>query len=124
MANILVVDDSPTLRRVLCSTLIAAGHQVVEAGHGGEGLEAMKHKMFNLIISDLSMPIMDGLTFIGKVRVLGAYKHTPILVLTTEMDPEKMKKAKELGATGWMVKPFEAEQLVAAVRKVLDRKIA
>ena len=71
------------------------------------------------MISDLNMPIMDGMTFIKTLRTLGPYRFTPILVLTTEMDPEKKKAAKEAGATGWIVKPFDPEQLLATIRKVL-----
>lgn len=119
MANVLTIDDSVTLRRLVATTLTEAGHDVVEASNGREGLEAARRKTFALIISDLNMPIMDGFAFIQQMRALGAYKFTPILVLTTEMDPDKKKRAKEVGATGWIVKPFAPEQLLATVRKVL-----
>jgi two-component system chemotaxis response regulator CheY len=119
MAQVLTVDDSVSLRRLVANTLSTAGHEVVEASNGAEGLVAMKGRSFNLIISDLNMPVMDGLTFIKQVRTLGAYKFTPILVLTTEMDPAKKKEAKDSGATGWIVKPFDPEQLLATIRKVL-----
>jgi two-component system chemotaxis response regulator CheY len=119
MANVLTVDDSVSLRKLVAHTLTSAGHQVTEASNGAEGLEAAKVKTFNLIISDINMPVMDGLTFIKHVRVLAAYKFIPILVLTTEMDPAKKKIAKESGATGWLVKPFDPEQLLTTIRKVL-----
>jgi len=119
MANVLAVDDSVSLRKLVAATLTSAGHVVTEASNGAEALEMIKKKQFNLIISDLNMPIMDGLTFIRQVRILGAYKFTPILVLTTEMDPTKKKSAKESGATGWLVKPFDPEQLLGTIRKVL-----
>jgi two-component system chemotaxis response regulator CheY len=120
MAHVLAVDDSVSLRKLVASTLMTAGHKVVEASNGMEALEIIKkQQQFNLIISDLNMPIMDGLTFIRQVRVLGGYKFTPILVLTTEMDPAKKKTAKESGATGWLVKPFDPEQLLGTIRKVL-----
>lgn len=120
MANVLAVDDSVSLRKLVAATLTSAGHQVTEAGNGAEALAIIKQqRLFNLIISDLNMPVMDGLTFIRQVRVLGAYKFVPILVLTTEMDPEKKKSAKESGATGWLVKPFDPEQLLGTIRKVL-----
>jgi two-component system chemotaxis response regulator CheY len=119
MAKVLTVDDSVSLRKLIANTLASAGHQVVEASNGAEGLEAIKASVFNLIISDINMPIMDGLTFIKNVRVLAAYKFTPILVLTTEMDPAKKKIAKDAGATGWLVKPFDPEQLLSTIRKVL-----
>jgi two-component system chemotaxis response regulator CheY len=119
MANVLTVDDSVSLRKLVANTLASAGHQVAEASNGAEALEVIKTRMFNLIISDINMPVMDGLTFIKHVRVLAAYKYTPILVLTTEMDPAKKKVAKESGATGWLVKPFDPEQLLNTIRKVL-----
>lgn len=119
MANVLTVDDSVSLRKLVAGTVASAGHQVAEASNGAEGLELLKTRTFNLIISDINMPVMDGLTFIKNVRVLAAYKYTPILVLTTEMDATKKKIAKESGATGWLVKPFDPEQLLATIRKVL-----
>lgn len=119
MARVLAVDDSVSLRRLVAATLTQAGHDVTEASNGAEGLEVAKKGTFNLVISDLNMPIMDGLTFIKQMRGLASYKFTPILVLTTEMDPEKKKSAKEAGATGWIVKPFDPEQLLTTIRKVL-----
>jgi two-component system chemotaxis response regulator CheY len=119
MANVLAVDDSVSLRRLVAATLVAAGHQVTEASNGAEALDVIKKQQFALIISDLNMPVMDGLVFIRHVRELGPYKFTPILVLTTEMDPAKKKLAKESGATGWLVKPFDPEQLIGTIRKVL-----
>jgi two-component system chemotaxis response regulator CheY len=119
MAHVLAVDDSVSLRKLVANTLTAAGHTVSEASQGQEGLELLKIKTFNLIISDINMPVMDGLTFIKNVRLIPAYKFTPILVLTTEMDPTKKKTAKESGATGWLVKPFDPEQLLNTIRKVL-----
>jgi two-component system chemotaxis response regulator CheY len=119
MARVLTVVDSVSLRRLVAATLTQAGHDVTEASNGAEGLEAAKKGTFNLVISDLNMPIMDGLTFIKHMRGLAAYKFTPILVLTTEMDPDKKKSAKEAGATGWIVKPFDPEQLLTTIRKVL-----
>jgi two-component system chemotaxis response regulator CheY len=119
MARVLTVDDSVSLRRLVASTLAQAGHEVVEAANGAEALEVAKKQSFNLVISDLNMPIMDGLTFIKNMRAIGAYKFTPILVLTTEMDPDKKKSAKDAGATGWIVKPFDPEQLLTTIRKVL-----
>ncbi|MEY4577814.1 MAG: hypothetical protein RL701_2517 [Pseudomonadota bacterium] len=119
MAHVLTVDDSVSLRKLVANTLAAAGHDIVEASHGAEALEQLKKRTFNLIISDINMPVMDGLTFIKNVRQIAAYKFIPILVLTTEMDPAKKKQAKESGATGWLVKPFDPEQLLNTIRKVL-----
>ncbi len=119
MANVLTVDDSVSLRKLVARTVASAGHHVTEASNGAEGLDVLKSRTFNLIISDINMPVMDGLTFIKNVRMIAAYKFTPILVLTTEMDATKKKIAKESGATGWLVKPFDPEQLLATIRKVL-----
>lgn len=119
MASVLAVDDSVSLRRLVAQTLIAAGHEVAEASNGAEALEVAKRKPYNLIISDLNMPVMDGLTFIKNVRGIAVYKFTPILVLTTEMDPTKKQSAKAAGATGWLVKPFDPDTLLATIRKVL-----
>lgn len=119
MANILAVDDSVSLRRLVGATLTQAGHQVSEVANGAEGLAAAKKQVFNLVISDMNMPIMDGLTFIKNLRALASYRFTPILVLTTEMDQEKKRAAKEAGATGWIVKPFDPDQLLQTIRKVL-----
>ncbi|HKU43564.1 MAG TPA: response regulator [Polyangiales bacterium] len=119
MARILAVDDSVSLRRLVSATLTQAGHEVAEVSNGVEALDAAKKTVFGLVISDLNMPVMDGLTFIRNLRGIGLYKFTPILVLTTEMDPEKKKQAKQAGATGWIVKPFDPEQLLQTIRKVL-----
>ena len=119
MAHVLAVDDSVSLRRLLASTLASAGHEVVEAGNGADALAALKTHSFNLIISDLNMPVMDGLTFIKKVRMIAAFRFTPILILTTEMDQGKKREAKEPGATGWVVKAFDPVPPPATVREVL-----
>jgi two-component system chemotaxis response regulator CheY len=119
MANVLAVDDSVSLRQLVAATLTTAGHTVTQASNGVEGLTLLKQQLFNLIISDLNMPVMDGLTFIRQVRMLATYKFTPILVLTTEMDPAKKKLAKDSGATGWLVKPFDPNELIKTIRKVL-----
>jgi two-component system chemotaxis response regulator CheY len=120
MANILAVDDSNSLRKLLAVTLTSAGHKVTEAADGNEGLAAAQTGSFDLVISDVNMPGMDGLTMLRKLRAMPAFKSKPILILTTEMDPERKKQAKDAGATGWIVKPFNPEQLVATIRRVLD----
>jgi two-component system chemotaxis response regulator CheY len=119
MAQVLAVDDSVSLRKLLAETLTAAGHQVSLASNGAEALEVAKKTPFQLVISDLNMPVMDGLTLIKHLRWLPAYKLTPLLILTTAMDPLKKKAAKDAGATGWLVKPFDPEQLLATIHKVL-----
>lgn len=119
MARVLTVDDSVSLRKLVAHTLLGAGHEVVEACNGAEGLSALKSGAFDLIISDLNMPVMDGLTFIKNVRLIAACRFTPILVLTTEMNQARKQQAKESGASGWIVKPFDPGQLLTTIRKVL-----
>ena len=120
MANIMTVDDSVSLRKLVASALQGAGHTVSEADSGQSALNVAKTKVFDLVISDLNMPGMDGLTLVGHLRKLPAYRSIPILILTTEMDPQKKQAAKAAGATGWLVKPFDPVQLLATIRKVLD----
>ena len=120
MAKIMTVDDSVSLRRLVASALTAAGHAVTEADSGQSALTVAQGTAFDLVISDLNMPGMDGLTLVGQLRKLPAYRATPILILTTEMDPQKKQAAKAAGATGWLVKPFDPVQLLATIRKVLD----
>jgi len=120
MAKILIVDDSVSLRKLVAGTLASAQHEVVEAPDGAQALAKLKERSFNLIISDVNMPNMDGLQFLREVRLIGAYRAIPVLMLTTEMDPAKKKQAKEAGATGWIVKPFDPNTLLATIKKVLD----
>lgn len=119
MKTILTVDDSASIRMMLKMTLTTAGYQVVEAGNGQEGLAKAKETPAHLVFTDLNMPVMDGLSFIRELRKLPAYRGVPILFLTTESDGEMKRQAKEAGATGWLVKPFQQEQLLATVKKVL-----
>jgi two-component system chemotaxis response regulator CheY len=119
MANILAVDDSVSIRQLVSLTLQAAGHQVTVAKDGSEALTLAKgNGAFQVFITDLNMPVMDGIALVKNLRALDKYKHTPILLLTTELDPAKKAAAKTAGATGWMVKPFDPEQLLATIRKV------
>jgi two-component system chemotaxis response regulator CheY len=119
MANILAVDDSKSLRQLLAATLVQAGHQVTQASDGVEGLALAKASHFDLVVSDINMPNMDGLTLLCHLRALPALKKCPILILTTEMDPELRRRAKEAGATGWIVKPFNPDQLLATIGRVV-----
>jgi two-component system chemotaxis response regulator CheY len=118
MAKILTVDDSVSIRKLVIHSLAAAGHQVSEAKDGAEGLGLARREQFQVVLSDVNMPVMDGFTFVAKVRGLDGYRFTPILMLTTENSVEKMAAAKSAGATGWIVKPFNPDQLVVAIRKV------
>lgn len=119
MATILAVDDSNSMRQMVSFTLKQAGHEVTEAADGVEALELAKKNAFTLVISDVNMPRMDGITLIRQLRTLPNYKFTPLLMLTTESGPEKKQEGKAAGATGWIVKPFNPDQLLATVKRVL-----
>ena len=119
MAQILTIDDSATMRQLLSTTLKDAGHEVVEAKDGVEGLQAAKGCRPKIVITDINMPRMDGLTLIKKLRELPAYRRVPIIVLTTEIDGKKKQVAKSAGATGWITKPFDPPKLLAAIKRVL-----
>jgi len=119
MATILTVDDSTSMRQMVSFTLKQSGFDVVEAADGSEGLHKAQSNRFNLIITDVNMPKMDGITLVKELRALPAYKFTPILLLTTEAGIEKKKEGKEAGATGWLVKPFNPDQLLSTIKKVL-----
>ncbi len=119
MASILAVDDSASMRQMVTFTLKSAGYDVVEASDGQEALQLAKSKTFNLVLTDLNMPNMGGLALVRALRELPAYKFTPLLTLTTEATADKKQEGKEAGATGWIVKPFNPEQLLGVVKKVL-----
>ncbi len=119
MATILAVDDSASMRQMVAFTLKGAGHDVVEATDGVDALSKAKGRKFDLVISDVNMPNMDGITLIRELRSLPAFKFTPILMLTTESTADKKQEGKQAGATGWIVKPFNPDQLLATIRKVL-----
>jgi len=119
--KILTVDDAVTMRKMIVFTLRGAGFDVTEAGDGAEALAKVKAERFDLIITDLNMPRMNGLEFTREARrVLGARK-TPILILTTESELAKKTEARAAGATGWIVKPFQQAQLIAVVNRVLPQ---
>jgi len=115
---ILTVDDSATIRDLLLSELSGLGYRVTQAEDGIDGLEKLALEPPDLIITDITMPRMDGIGFIQSVRGNERYKSTPILVLTTESDPDIKDRAKRAGATGWIVKPFDPRKLAEAIRKV------
>jgi len=119
MKQVLTVDDSASVRQMVSFTLRNAGYGVTEAVDGREGLEKARAQKFDLIITDLNMPNVDGIGMIAGARQLPGYGFTPILMLTTESQPEKKDAGRKAGATGWIVKPFQAEQLVAVVQKVV-----
>lgn len=119
MANILAVDDSASMRQMVSFTLKGAGHTVVEAVDGVDALTKAKDAKFDLVISDVNMPNMDGITLIRELRALPNFKFTPMLMLTTESTTERKQEGKAAGATGWIVKPFNPDQLLATANKVL-----
>jgi len=119
MANILAVDDSASMQQMVAFTLKGAGHQVIQASDGVEALQYAKKQGVNLVITDVNMPNMDGISLIKELRALPSYKFTPLLMLTTESSPEKKQQGKAAGATGWIVKPFNPEQLLNTIKKVL-----
>jgi two-component system chemotaxis response regulator CheY len=121
MASILTVDDSASIRQAIKIALMNEGHRVVEAGNGAEGLSKAGADDFSLIITDLNMPVMDGLAMIRNLRAKPRHAGVPIIFLTTESDPGAKAAAKAAGATGWLTKPFNPDQLVQIVKKVLAR---
>lgn len=119
MAKILAVDDSTSMRQMVCFTLKGAGHDVTEACDGQEALDLAQKQRYDLILSDVNMPVMDGITLIKNLRGLGEYRFTPMLMLTTESAADKKTEGKAAGATGWIVKPFNPDQLLATIQKVI-----
>jgi two-component system chemotaxis response regulator CheY len=117
--KILIVDDSESLRAVLVFVLEDAGYEVLIAADGVDAQKHLNGQDFNLIITDLHMPNMDGIELIRIIRSMEAYRQTPILFLTTESQQEKKNEAREAGATGWIIKPFQHNKLIAAVGKVI-----
>ncbi len=117
--NILIVDDSESIREVVGFTLTNAGHKVQVAVDGVDALRYFDGSKIDLVVTDLHMPNMDGIELIKKVREMEAYKFIPILFLTTESQQTKKEEAKNAGATGWIVKPFVPEKLLAAISKVV-----
>ena len=119
MAKILAVDDSASMRQMVAFTLKGAGHDVVEAVDGVDALAKAKGQKFDLVISDVNMPNIDGITLIKELRAIPDFKFTPMLMLTTESTGDKKQQGKTAGATGWIVKPFNPDQLLATIGKVL-----
>lgn len=118
--NILIVDDSESIREVVSIALQSEGYNVFTGIDGQDGLKVLlENTNVNLIISDLNMPNMNGITFLKEVRKIDKYKYLPILILTTESQEAKKLEAKQEGATGWIIKPFVKEKLLAVVKKVI-----
>lgn len=116
--TILTIDDSRMMREMLLLVLQGAGFNVVQAEDGKQGLDVLAQTNPDVIITDINMPVMDGYGFIEGARKDQRHRATPILVLSTESSPEKKQRAREAGATGWIVKPFQADTLLDVVRRV------
>lgn len=115
----LVVDDSATIRKLVSNTLKQMGFEVIEASNGKEGLERLSAGSVHLIMTDLNMPVMDGLEFIRALRAEANNKFTPVVFLTTEVDDAKKEEARSAGATGWIVKPFHPDKVKAVAQRFL-----
>lgn len=116
--TIMIVDDSASIRTVVGIALRGAGYDVVEAINGQDAINKLTGQKMNLIISDVNMPIMDGITFVKQVKQMSAYRFTPIIMLTTESDESKKREGQAAGARAWVVKPFKPEQMLGAVQKL------
>jgi len=116
---ILAVDDSASMRQMVNFTLKGAGYEVVQAIDGVEALEYARGHSVDLVLTDVNMPRMDGITLVKELRALPTYRYTPMLVLTTESSQDKKMQGKQAGATGWIVKPFNPDQLLATIARVL-----
>jgi two-component system chemotaxis response regulator CheY len=117
--TILIVDDSASLRTVVGIALKGAGYDVIEACDGKDALSKLDGRKINLIISDVNMPNMDGITFVKELKQLASYKFTPVIMLTTESQESKMAEGKAAGVRAWVVKPFQPDQMLTAVAKLV-----
>lgn len=116
--TILVVDDSASVRQVVSMALRGAGHEVVTASDGQDALSKLDGRRYHLVVSDVNMPVMDGITLIKEIKKRADYRFTPILMLTTESEESKKAEGKAAGAKAWLVKPFKPDVLLAAVSKL------
>jgi two-component system chemotaxis response regulator CheY len=117
--TILIIDDSAAVRQVTNIALKGAGYEVIQAVDGVDALSKLDGKKIHLIISDVNMPNMDGFTFVKEAKKLPAYKFTPVIMLTTESEEAKKLEGQAAGAKAWIVKPFQAAQMLAAVTKLI-----
>lgn len=116
---VMIVDDSSSVRTVVGIALRGAGYEVLEAQDGADALSKLGGQKIHLIISDVNMPVMDGLTFLKELKKQTAFKFTPVMMLTTESAADKVAVGKAEGARAWMTKPFQPEQMLAAVQKLV-----
>jgi len=117
--RVLTVDDSRTILAMLRHTLVNAGFEVLQAEDGRQGLDVLKTEAVDVVITDINMPVMDGIEFIKQVRASGQHQSLPILILTTETSQEKRDLGKQAGGTGWIVKPFDPDKLISVINKVV-----
>ncbi|HEV7292509.1 response regulator [Devosia sp. RR2S18] len=117
--RVLTVDDSRTILAMLHHTLSNAGFEVLQAEDGKQGLDMLKNETVDVVITDINMPVMDGIEFIKQVRASGQYQSLPILILTTETSQDKRDQGKAAGGTGWIVKPFDPEKLISVIHRVV-----
>ncbi|WP_457749561.1 response regulator [Sulfurimonas sp.] len=119
MGKILIVDDSSLIRSVASAAAVEAGHEPIVAENGQEGLDKLAQDKFDLIFSDVNMPIMGGLEMVEKIKQNDAYKYIPIIMLTTESNPDLKAKGQALGVKAWMLKPFNKKKFFMAVKKLI-----
>ena len=119
MGNILIVDDSSLIRSIAANAAKEAGHNPIVASNGQEGLNALEANEINIIFSDVNMPVMGGLEMIKNVKSNPAWKFIPVIMLTTESNPELKAQGKALGVKAWMLKPFNKEKFFMALKKLL-----
>jgi two-component system chemotaxis response regulator CheY len=117
--TVMIVDDSASLRQVVSIALTGAGYEVIEGCDGKDALSKLTGQKIHLIISDVNMPNMDGITFVKAVKTLPQYKFTPIIMLTTENQEARKQEGQAAGAKAWVVKPFKPEQMLMAVSKLI-----
>lgn len=117
--RVLTVDDSRTILAMLHHTLSSAGFEVLQAEDGQKGLDVLENEAVDIVITDINMPVMDGIEFIKNVRSTGSHQSLPILILTTETSQDKRDLGRDAGGTGWIVKPFDPEKLISVIRRVV-----
>lgn len=117
--TVMIVDDSASLRQVVNMALRSAGYEVLEACDGRDALSKLSGQRVHLVISDVNMPNMDGITFVREMKKLDSYKFTPVIMLTTEAQEDKKREGQMAGAKAWVVKPFQPQQMLSAVSKLI-----
>jgi two-component system chemotaxis response regulator CheY len=117
--RIMTVDDSVAMRQLVSATLTHAGYDVLQAANGREALQLATEQAVDLVITDVNMPQMDGIALVRELRALTAYRHKPLLFLTTESSAARKLEGREAGATGWMIKPFNGERLLATIGRFI-----